>query len=89
MTTTNPRTTNGKGVKRPWREDELDTMPGFDVTCVIGRVVIAGGGPHPPHVAAFMLIAEHDAPGTYTFPMANGNECRVTVVHDDHAQHAA
>lgn len=35
----------------------------------------------PPHVAAFGLIARHDTPGTYEFPMANGDTCIVEVQH--------
>lgn len=58
----------------------------FDVTCVIGSVVLdpdhEGEG---PHVVAMKLIAEHDAPGTYSFPMIDGRTQRVTVefVGDD------
>lgn len=55
---------------------------GFDVTCVIGHVDIDGDGPHTPGQAAFLLIAERDTPGTYTFPMPNGATCRVSVDHD-------
>lgn len=53
---------------------------GFDVTCVIGRVAIdpAGDG-EPPHVVAHKLIAEHDAEGSYRFPMPDGRVCRVDV----------
>lgn len=54
----------------------------FDVTCVIGTVEV-GEGEESPHVVAFKMIAEHDAPGTYTFPHANGGTTRVTVEYDD------
>jgi|KBSSwiStaDraftv2_1062776.scaffolds.fasta_scaffold209524_2 hypothetical protein len=50
----------------------------FDVTCVIGTVEV-GNGSEAPHVVAMKLIAEHDAEGTFTFPMADGRTQRVTV----------
>lgn len=50
----------------------------FDVTCVVGTVTV-GDGEHAPHVVAMQLIAEHDAEGTYTFPMPDGRVQRVTV----------
>jgi hypothetical protein len=56
---------------------------GFDVTCVIGRVNLTEDGEHSPHEAAFLLIAAHDAPGTYTFPLRHGGDCRVTVEYPD------
>jgi hypothetical protein len=51
---------------------------GFDVTCTIGRVVF-GEGETTPHEAAFLLIAQHGAPGTFRFPAENGDEVEVTV----------
>lgn len=50
----------------------------FDVTCVIGTVEV-GIGDTPPHVVAMQLIAEHDAEGTFTFPLPDGGTQRVTV----------
>lgn len=55
---------------------------GFDVTCVIGRITF-GDGDMNPHEAAFRLIAQHDAPGTYSFPLATGGTCNVTVEYDN------
>ena len=49
---------------------------GFDVTCVVGRVEIGETGEHSAYEAAFLLIAKHDAPGTYNFP-----GCTLTVEH--------
>lgn len=67
--------------QRPLRRKGSTPAPfTFDVTCVIGSVEV-GVGDVPPHVAAFQLIAEHDAPGTYTFPHAVGGQTRVTVEH--------
>lgn len=66
----------------PRQEREAKIRPGdklFDVTCVIGTVV-AGDEEMSPHEAAFLLIAQHDAPGTYVFPCANGDEVSVSVV---------
>jgi len=51
---------------------------GFDVTCTIGRVVF-GEGEHTPVEAAFLLIAQHGAPGTFSFPAEQGGEIVVTV----------
>lgn len=70
--------TRGKGPLRP-------TPFTFDVTCVIGTVEVGATGDHAPHVVAMQLIAEHDAQGTFTFPMPDGRTQRVTVewVGDD------
>lgn len=57
--------------------------PGFDVVCTIGRVELGPDGEDSPHVAAFKLIAQHDAPGTFSFPMRDGGECAVTVEYSD------
>lgn len=51
---------------------------GFDVVCTIGRVEF-GNGSVSPEVAAFKLIAEHGAPGGYSFPTAAGGLCHVEV----------
>lgn len=53
--------------------------PGFDVTCVIGRVELNRKGQHTPQEAAFLLIAQHDTDGTFTFPSEIGGIVRVTV----------
>jgi len=55
--------------------------PGFDVTCVVGRVTL-GEGEHTPEQAAFLLIADHGAPGTYSFPSEAPGTIRVTVEHE-------
>jgi hypothetical protein len=71
-------------VKRDW--DTAEAVPerprtaGFDITCVIGHVDIDPYGEgEPAHVVAFKLIAEHDSPGVYKFPMADGRTCVVGV----------
>lgn len=51
----------------------------FDVTCVIGRVVSHPDGTLSPTMAAWQMIAEHDAEGIYSFPMADGRTARITV----------
>lgn len=59
---------------------------GFDVTCVIGRVEFGDPGhAADPRVAAFMLIAEHGAPGLYSFPNPDGTICTVDVEHQEEA----
>jgi len=59
------------------RRTELPT--GFEVTCVIGRVEFDEVGEHSPTEAAFLLIAQHGADGTYSFPSAEAGTCHVTV----------
>ena len=57
----------------------------FDVTCVIGTVVVdldATDGERPD-IVAMKMIAEHDAQGTFTFPMPDGRTQRVTVEYVD------
>lgn len=49
----------------------------FDVTCVVGSVY--DGGTQPPRIAAFEMIASHDADGTFTFPDEDGRIIEVTV----------
>lgn len=56
-----------------------EEYPGFDVVCSIGHVSLHPDGELPPHVAAFKLIAEHDARGVFQFPMADGRTCTVSV----------
>lgn len=51
---------------------------GFDVTCVIGHVEF-GDGPQSAAMAAFALIDQHGAPGTYSFPNEYGSTTTVTV----------
>jgi hypothetical protein len=53
----------------------------FDVTCVIGTVVYDDLSSEAANAVAFRLIGEHNAPGTYSFPMANGGTIRVIVEH--------
>lgn len=54
--------------------------PSFDITCVIGTVTYGDDPEAPsPHVAAFMLIGEHDSPGVFSFPAADGSTCVVDV----------
>jgi hypothetical protein len=55
-------------------------IPGFDVVCTIGHVEF-GDGPHTPTEAAMLLIAQHDAEGSYSFPHPNGGTYRITVEH--------
>lgn len=52
--------------------------PSFDVTCILGTVVL-GHGNQTPYAAALALIAEHDGPGTFTFPIYGRT---ITVVVD-------
>jgi hypothetical protein len=56
-------------------------VDGFDVTVetVVGRVDLGPDGQFPPHVAAFMLIAEFDQQGTFKYPMRDGRTCVVDV----------
>lgn len=52
----------------------------FDVTCVIGTVNLSDDpAGDPPGIVAMRMIAEHDAPGTYRFPRADGTEQVVTI----------
>jgi hypothetical protein len=59
----------------------------FDVTCVIGSVVISDQNVETtvttPYEAAMLLIARHDAPGQYNFPMPSGGVTRITVEYFD------
>jgi hypothetical protein len=68
--------------KRPLRHTDLVTPDHFDVTSVIGRVVFDGTGDDTPHEAAFRIIARHDTPGEYTFPLPDGGTCRVAVTYE-------
>lgn len=53
---------------------------GFDVTCVIGRVEDDPNGTVTRHEAAYLLIARHDTPGTFTWKQPRGGpQVRVTV----------
>lgn len=58
-------------------------IEGFDVTAVIGRVEFDALSDLSPHEAAFMLIAKHDARGTFNFPMEDGRTMSVTVDYPD------
>lgn len=57
----------------------LDNHPGFDVTCIIGHVDLTGTGDETPDEAAFRLIGQHRAEGTYNFPHEDGRTISVTV----------
>lgn len=71
---------NGAEEALGWQYDEFTKEPiGFDVTCVIGRVQLDAHGEKPAHVAAFELIALHDAEGEFSFPMTDGRVCHVDV----------
>lgn len=50
----------------------------FDVTCVIGTVIPSEDGTLSSHEAAFVLIAKHDTPGTFSWSN-DGHEVVVTV----------
>jgi hypothetical protein len=52
--------------------------PGFDVTCVIGRVEVGPNGEHSPYEAAWLLIARHDTEGTFKFELG-GMEHAITL----------
>lgn len=52
---------------------------GFDVTCVVGRVEFDQDAGESPYEAAMRLIARHDAPGSFRFPMVHGGTCLVDV----------
>lgn len=60
------------------RRFEAERANGFDVTCTIGRVQF-GEGDHTPQEAAFLLIAQHGADGTFEFPSESAGPIRVTV----------
>lgn len=55
------------------------TKEGFDVVCVLGHISPSPDGTESATLAAFRLIAEHDAPGEYTFPNGYGGTTFVTV----------
>lgn len=74
--------------KQPWAtavalDDEITDQPTFDVVvqAVIGKVVIDPQGSMSAHVAAFSIIAEHDTPGLYSFPLPDGRTCQVEVAY--------
>ena len=71
--------------RRPHYEGEQLGPDGFDVVCTIGRVELGEYGPNP-EVAAYMLIAEHGAQGTYRFPRADGTTAVVTVAYEGEPQ---
>lgn len=57
--------------------------PSFDVTCTIGTVYLDGEGDHTPMEAAMLLIARHEAPGTFRFPHPVSGTIAVTVDHEE------
>lgn len=74
-----PKTRRAAKGLPPFDDSGHDPSALFDVTCVIGTVHM-GDGRHPtPYHAAMSLIADHDAEGTYRFPLRDGRECAVTV----------
>lgn len=54
----------------------------FDVTCVVGTVKWDDASPETFTEAAFKLIAQHSAQGTFTFPVPGGGSIRVTVEYE-------
>lgn len=56
--------------------------PGFDVVCIVGRVVF-GGGTDTPLVAAMRIIAECGVQGVYTFPQEVDGMMKVTLEYID------
>jgi len=63
-----------------WEDDRFGS---FDITCVIGTVEYERNGDgRPAHVAAFEMVAMHDTPGRFSWPMPHGGTCHVTVEHE-------
>lgn len=60
---------------------KVRALPGFDVTCVVGRVLLDAAAEESPLVAAFKLIGEHGAQGSFSFPLEDGSICHVDVEH--------
>ena len=64
-----------------YEEETLNPMAPrklFDITCTIGSVYQDENG-MPARYAAFLLIAEHGADGTYEFPNEDGSINHITV----------
>ena len=55
----------------------------FDVTCVVGTVILTDTGDVSPYQAALDCIGHHGAPGSFTFPMEDGRTCFVDVAHGE------
>lgn len=55
---------------------------GFAVTCEVGKVEFRDGGELSPSMAAFKLIHDHDAEGTFRFPLVNGQMQVVTITRE-------
>jgi hypothetical protein len=70
------------------RKTDDGYVDGFDVTVerVVGTVSLDGEGQFPPHVAAFMLIAEADEQGVFKYPMRDGRTCVVDVTWEGEAE---
>lgn len=54
-------------------------LPGFDVTCKVGRVTFDPTSRISPTEAAMAMIGHHDAPGQYEFPHPDGRIITVMV----------
>jgi hypothetical protein len=66
----------------PRPASSLDEAPrSFPVTQVIGEVTIDRDSDLTAHEAAFLLIARHDTPGDFHFPLSDGRTCEVTVAY--------
>ena len=80
MKATENRTVND-ATESMLHRDDLGDVRGFDVVVErsVGHVSFDGDGQYPPHVAAFMLIAEADEQGTFKYPMQDGRVCVVDV----------
>jgi hypothetical protein len=63
-----------KSKQRPLKQPD-----GFAITEEVAFIEFNPNGEHSPHVAAFMAIATLDRPGTFRFPMPDGNHCVVDV----------
>jgi hypothetical protein len=73
-------------VKSSAKTVAVEPPTGFDVTCVIGRVSFDQTGEFTPAQAAYLLIAEHDADGHYSFPSQSGGIHHVTVEYEPSAE---
>jgi len=70
----------GEAMARPTDKSRRLHPESFDVTCVVGTVDLTNDPTaEAPHVAAFRLIAEHNAEGVYNFPHEDGGAYRITV----------
>jgi len=57
-----------------------EEVTGFDVTCVVGHVDLTHEAIGvSPYEAAMRLIAQHGAPGDYSFPLPDGGRAMVSI----------